>query len=48
MTGQLPAVAAPAIDPVAERAQFFYELELAELRLTIPQAEPQPIASAKY
>lgn len=27
------------MDPVAARAAFFFDLELAELRATIPQAE---------
>lgn len=29
-----------SIDPVIERAQFFLDLELAELRSVIPQAKP--------
>jgi hypothetical protein len=29
------------IDPVLERALFFAEYDLIELRATIPQAEPQ-------
>ena len=35
------AAPAPAeeLDPVAARAAFFFDLELAELRATIPQAE---------
>ena len=28
------------LDPVAARAQFFFDLELAELTAVIPQAEP--------
>lgn len=36
-----PETAAPEeLDPVAARAQFFFDLELAELRATIPQAGP--------
>ncbi len=34
------AARSEAPDPVAERAQFFFDLELAELTATIPQAEP--------
>jgi hypothetical protein len=29
-----------APDPVAERAAFFFDLEMAELTATIPQADP--------
>lgn len=29
----------PSVDPVQARAQFFFDLELAELRVTIPQVE---------
>lgn len=31
--------AAPAHDPVAERAAFFFDLEMAELSAVIPMAE---------
>lgn len=30
---------APAHDPVAERAAFFFDLEVAELTAIVPQAE---------
>lgn len=30
----------PTADPIAERAQFFLDLEMAELRAVIPQAQP--------
>ena len=32
------AIATPAVDPVLARAQFFFDLELNELRVTVPQA----------
>ena len=37
------ATDADELDPVAARAAFFFDLELAELRATIPQAEPGEI-----
>lgn len=41
-----PATVA-AIDPCLERAQFFFDLEMQELRVTIPQALDTD-APAKY
>ena len=44
MTPRLTAPTAPVfaadMDAVLARAEFFFDLEMAELRLTIPQAEP--------
>ena len=37
----------PALDPVLARAQFFFDLELAELRVMIPQAQAEA-GVAKY
>lgn len=42
-----PVAAELAIDPVQARAEFFLELELLELRVTIPQAAPAA-AVARY
>ena len=42
---QARTVPALATDPVAERAQFFFDLELAEYRAVIAQAAPrEPIS----
>lgn len=38
---------APELDPVAARAQFFFDLELAEMTKVIPQA-PAPEAKQVY
>ena len=42
-----PATAAQAIDPIAARAAFFFDLEMDELRAVIPQAAPAA-GVAKY
>lgn len=35
----------PTVDPAAERAEFFANLELLELSMVVPQAAPaQPVA----
>ena len=38
-TTQTAAAATEELDPVAARAQFFFDLELMELTAVIPQAE---------
>lgn len=42
------AATTPAVDPVLARAQFFFDLEMEELRVTIPQVEAKADAPAKY
>jgi hypothetical protein len=37
----------PAVDPAAERAEFFANLEILELTMVIPQASPAQ-AVARY
>jgi hypothetical protein len=39
-TKNLVAPASLDLDPVAQRAQFFFDLEMAELKAVIPQAKP--------
>lgn len=40
-----PDATASSPDPVAERAAFFFDLEMAELTAVVPQAEtPEPRA----
>jgi hypothetical protein len=46
-TQELKTLEAPELDPVAARAQFFFDLELAELTKVIPQA-PAPEAKQVY
>jgi hypothetical protein len=39
-TKPLTAPESLSLDPIAERAQFFFDLELAELTKVIPPARP--------
>lgn len=43
-----PALQTAIVDPIAERASFFFDLELAELTMTIPQAAPTAGIVNKY
>jgi hypothetical protein len=47
-----PTTATPTafstVDPMLARAEFFFDLELAELTMTIPQAAPRAVGVAKY
>jgi hypothetical protein len=45
-TSTVPAPT-PSVDPVLARAPFVFDLEMGELRATVPQAAPiTPVASA--
>lgn len=48
MTTATTFAAPQTADPVLDRAQFFFDLELAELTAVIPQAEAAAFGVAKY
>ena len=51
MNAAFAPVTAPVIstvDPTLARAEFFFDLEIQELSLTIPQAAPCAIGVATY
>jgi hypothetical protein len=47
-TQPLTAPESLELDPVAARAQFFFELELAEMTKVIPQARPDAAPKQVY
>jgi hypothetical protein len=38
----------PTLDPKLARAEFFFDLDLMELSLTIPKSDPRAFGAAKH